>query len=62
MAAGSGRQRKEEAKLAAFKATADLEKLVEALHDEAGHGPFPWTRCSHCLDLMGVKSMGVRNG
>jgi hypothetical protein len=61
MAAGSGRQRKEEAKAAAFAAAAAFERLASALHDEAGHGPVEWAKCSRCLDLMGVASIGVRH-
>ncbi len=62
MVAGSGRQRKEEAKVAGFAATAAMERLAAALHEEAGHGDFEWTRCSRCLDLMGVTTLGVRHG
>ncbi|RKH01476.1 hypothetical protein D7X74_37795, partial [Corallococcus sp. CA047B] len=62
MAAGAGRGKREEAKGAAFAATSALERLAEALHEEAGHGPHPWTKCSRCLDLMGVTAIGVRHG
>ncbi|NBD11803.1 hypothetical protein [Corallococcus silvisoli] len=62
MAAGAGRGKREEAKTVAFAGVDALERLAEALHAEAGHGPHPWTKCSRCLDLMGVASIGVRHG
>ncbi|MFP2898780.1 hypothetical protein [Corallococcus sp. 4LFB] len=62
MAAGSGRERKETAKVAAFAAVGAMERLCEVLHVEAGHGDFAWTKCSRCLELMGVAAMEVVRG